>query len=509
MIVTIPAAGQYGIIRDQTPHELPPNAWSNGRNMRFLDGYARRFEGNTQVFSDTSVTPYFLMPHSVGSTRYWVHAGLAAVYVDDGSTRTDITGTTPTGAIDDRWTGGALSGLLILNNAADTPKYWDGNTANNLANLTGWTSTWRAASLRPFKNYLVALDITKTSTRYPYMVKWSHSADPGALPSSWDETNAAVDAGEQDLAETPDVLIDQLPMGDLNVIYKESSMYAMQYIGGAFVWRFFRLPGSVGMLARGCAADTHAGHVVLSPGDLVVHSGQGPRSLLSGRMRTWLFNTIDASVYPRSFVVNNAAKNEVWVCFPESGATTCTLALVWNMKEDTFAIRELSNITYGATGPQTFASSGTWSGDSNSWDTDTTSWGSTDFSPAEHRLLLCKASEIQVADTGATNDGSAYDAYLERTGMAFDDPFTVKTVRSVFPRIDGAAGQTLTIEVGGSMDAETSPTWSAPFTYTIGSSLKADCYATGRFLSLRIKSTGSFAWRLKSIDMDIIKRGAY
>jgi hypothetical protein len=509
MIVTIPAAGQYGVIRDHTPQELPPNAWSNARNMRFQDGYARRFEGTTQVFDATAVVPYFLMPLSVGSTRYWVHAGLAAVYVDDGSTRTNITGTTPTGAIDDRWTGGALSGLLILNNAADVPMYWDGNTANNLATLTDWTSTWRAASVRPFKNYLVALDITKTSTRYPYMVKWSHSADPGSLPSSWDAADPAVDAGEQDLAETPDVLIDQLPMGDVNVIYKESSMYAMQYIGAPYIWRFQRLPGSVGMLARGCAADTHAGHVVLCPGDLVVHAGQGPRSILDGRMRSWLFNTMDASVYQRSFVVNNPAKKEVWVCFPESGSTSCTLALVWNMKDDTFAIRELSSITYGAVGPQTFASAGTWSGDSNSWESDTTSWGSTDFSPAEHRLLLCKGSDILVADSGTTNDGTAYDAYLERTGLAFDDPFTVKTVRSVFPRIDGPAGQTLTIEVGGSMDAEMGPAWSAPFTYTIGSSLKADCYATGRYLSLRIKSTGSFAWRLKSIDMDIIKRGAY
>jgi hypothetical protein len=477
--------------------------------MRFQDGYARRFEGTVQVFDNTSVTPYFLMPLQVGSTRYWVHAGQAAVYVDDGTTRTDITGTTPTGAVDDRWTGGALSGLLVLNNSADVPMYWDGSTSTNLTSLTGWDSTWRAKSVRPFKNYLVALDVTKSSTRYPYMVKWSHSSDPGSLPSSWDAADASLDAGEVDLAETPDILIDQLPMGDRNVLYKESSMYEMQYIGGTFIWRFARLPGSIGMLARGCAAETPLGHVVLAAGDLVVHEGQGPRSILSGRMRAWLFNSMDASVYQRSFVVANKARNEVWTCFPESGSTTCNLALVWNWKDDTLAIRELSNVTYAAVGPQTFASSGTWAGDANVWDTDPTSWGATDFSPADHRLLLCKASEILVADAGTTHDGTAYDAYLERTGLSFDDPFTVKTVRSVFPRIDGPAGQTVTIEVGGSMDAESSPTWSPPVTYTIGSSFKADAYATGRFLSVRIKSTGSFSWRLKSIDMDYVKRGGY
>lgn len=510
MIVTIPAAGQYGVIADERPQEIPVNAWSAARNMRFVDGYARRFEGLTQTFATTSAIPYFLMPFSFSTTRYWVHAGLDNVYVDDGTTRTEITGTTPTGAIDDRWSGGVLSGLLVLNNNSDSPFYWDGNTSNNLTTLTGWDTDWRAACVRPFKNFLVALDVTKSSVRYPYMVKWSHSADPGSLPSSWDETDPSVDAGELDLAETPDVCIDQLPMGDVNVIYKEASMYSMQHIGAPFIFRFQRLPGDVGMIARGCAADIPGvGHIVMAAGDVVTHSGQGPTSILSGRMRSWLFNTIDGSVYKRSFIATNPTKYEAWICFPESGATACTLALVWNYKDDTFAIREIPSITYGAKGPLTYASAGTWSADSNTWDTDTTSWGSSDASSAEHRLLLCRDSDILIADSGTTNDGTAYDAYLEKTGLAFDDPGAVKMIRAVYPRIDGPTGQTLTVEVGGSMDAEASPTWSAPVTYTIGSSYKADCFATGRFLSLRIKSTGSFAWRCKSIDVDLIKRGAY
>jgi hypothetical protein len=56
---------------------------------------------------------------------------------------------------------------------------------------------------------------------------------------------------------------------------------------------------------------------------------------------------------------------------------------------------------------------------------------------------------------------------------------------------------------------EVAPTWSSPVTYTIGSTRKADAFATGRFLSLRIKSTAGFAWRLKGIDLDVVKRGAY
>jgi hypothetical protein len=166
--VTIPSAGQYGVIGDAAPQELPPNAWSAATNMRFRDGYAERFKGSAAVFDAPAVVPYFVAPFAAGTARMWIHAGLARVYVDDGTTRTDLTPASPyTGAIDDKWTGGTLGGISIINNGVDLPQYWGGNIANKFAALTAWTSTWRAVSVRPFKNFLVALGITWSSGRQP------------------------------------------------------------------------------------------------------------------------------------------------------------------------------------------------------------------------------------------------------------------------------------------------------------------------------------------------------
>ena len=67
----------------------------------------------------------------------------------------------------------------------------------------------------------------------------------------------------------------------------------------------------------------------------------------------------------------------------------------------------------------------------------------------------------------------------------------------------------MSIEVGAALDPESDPTWSTPVTYTIGQTFKADMFATGRALSLRITSADAFAWRLKSIDIDVVSRGAY
>ena len=509
-IVTIPSAGQIGVIKDAQSQELPINAWTDASNIRFLEGTASRIEGDLQVFSAPAVTPYFVAPFATTSTRFIVHAGLSAVYVDDGTTRTDITGTAPTGAVDDRWTGGTLNGVLVLNNGVDKPMYWGGDTAANLATLTAWDSTWKCAALRPFKNYLVALDVTKGSSRYPHMVNWSAAADPGTVPASWDAADPANDAGEVDLAETSDLMVDCLPLGGANIIYKERSMYSMSYIGGQYIFQFNRLPGDVGALSRGCVASTPVGHVVLTPGDVVVHNGQGPQSIITGKMRRWLFSAMNTTYYKRCFLAVNLPKNEVWICFPEAGQTACTKALIWNWIDTTFSVRDLANATYATLGQAAITTTETWDSDSNVWDADATTWTQADTPPSETRMYICTTGpKILQADSGTSFAGTTYTSSLEKTGLALDDTSSVKTVRSIYPRIDGTTGATMYIQVGGAMDVEGPYTWSDAVTYTIGTTYKADTFASGRFIGVRIYSTASISWRVKSFDIDYVKRGRY
>lgn len=510
-ITTVPAAGQYGAIYDALPQELPINAWSSVQNIRFRDGCAERFRGSAQVFTSPSVTPYYLTPYRSMNSKFWVHAGLARVYSDDGAVRTDLTPATPyAGAIDDRWSGGSAQGVLVINNGVDQPQFWGGNVATKFAPLTAWNAAWRCASLRPFKNYLIALDVTKSGTRYGSMVKWSSAASPGSLPASWDETDATKDAGEQDLAETSDLLVDQLQLGDVNVIYKERSMYGMQYIGAPFIWRFYRLPGDVGMLARGCGASTPKGHVILTAGDVILHTGQGPQSIVTARMRKWLFNTIDTALFSRAFVTSNPATNEVWICFPETGQAACTLALVWNWNDDTFTTRQLSSVTYGAPGMALFSGTSSWSTDPDIWSNDATTWSNDGFGISETRLLTCNtAPGIWAMESGAAFNGVNPTCILERTGIAFDAPDVVKTIKSITPRIEASPGTVLSFQLGASMDAEVAPTWGAAVPYTVGTTRKVDSFATGRFLSLRITSTSAALWRLKSFDCDVQAHGRY
>lgn len=510
MRISLPNIGSVGVIKDVQPYELPISALSEVQNIRMRDGSAERIAGDFPVFTTPVVTPYHVSLYQTSSARFVIHAGLAAVYADDGSTQTDITGTTPTGAAGDRWSGGVLNGVYILNNGVDQPTYWGGNIASNLATLTGWNSAWRCKSMRPFKNYLVGLNWTKSGTAYPHMVKWSSAADPGTVPASWDEANPAIDAGELDLSESSGGIVDGLALGDTFIIYKTDAMYAMSYIGGQYIWQFRKLPGEVGLLARGCVCNIPTGHLLLTLGDVVVHSGTGPQSILTGKMRTWLFSQIDETYSDRSFVVSNPALNEAWICFPENGSSECTKALIWNWVDNTFSLRDLTAVTCGTSGQYEYTSGASWASDADTWASDDTTWNASDIALTQSRFLLGTSTpKLLGIDIGTDFSGTDYTAKIERTGLTFDAPDSVKLIKAIYPRIDGTTGSTVYIQAGGAMDVEGSYTWCDPVPYVIGTTYRADLFATGRFMAYRVYSTSSFAWRVRALDIEIVKMGAY
>lgn len=412
-----------------------------------------------------------------------------------------------TGTQDDRWTGGAFSGNLVLNNGVDLPQYWDG-TAAKLRNLTGWNPAWKCDVMVPFKQYLVSLGITKSGAKYPHMVKWSAAALPGAIPTSWDETDVTRDAGELDLAETPDLLVDALPLGDMLIVYKERSMYALRFIGQPFIFQVQRLPGDVGMMARGCGANTPLGHVVLTSGDVVLVTPQGPQSIADGKVRRFIFNNIDANNFRRAFVCTNPQKFEVLVCFPVNGSAYCNMAAVWNWATQTWGLRDLPNATYGASGQISNSVSTTWATDTETWALDATTWNENEYAPGEARLMFSTPTAIRAFDVGTSDDGSTQiTGSLERVGMYFDDASTVKLLRGIRPRIDAPNGAQVTVQAGAAMTPDSAPIWSDPVTFTAGSDFKADTFSQGRYLAIRLSCNRP--WRIRSLDLDIVPTGSY
>jgi hypothetical protein len=505
-------AGDGGIASDLDGMDAAEKLWTNGENIRFENGYFQPFDGHYRLYDPPSVTPYGVFPLRTTSANLWVYTGLAKAYaVSTAGTHYDITRATGgdyTATAATKWTGGALTSFLIFNNENDVPQSWNGNTASDAVNLANWNSTWRCKSIRPLRNYLVAVNITKSSTNYPMMVKWSHAADPGTLPTSWDETDAAKNAGEQDIGDANGYLVDVVPYGDLGIIYSTGAYHSMQYIGGTFIWRFTRLSGDVGAISQNCAVQYPGGHVVLAAGDVFAHSGGQPTSIINRRMRRHLFNAMDGTNYQRSFVAHDEARAEVWVCIPEATESVCTRAYVWNYAQDSWTIRDLPNCVAGNSGPVVTSLSSSWADGTGTWDSAAGPWDGDSVEANRRRLVMAStSSRLYLMDAGDDYDGSTPSAYVERTGLSLGDPSRIKIVKSVRPRIDASIGTVVNIKIGGAMTADGSVAWSAAMPYTVGTSLAAYGFATGKYIGVKFESTAGAVWRCRSLDIEYVFAG--
>ena len=91
-LVPITKVGSVGIIEDIPPYNLPPNAWSGGNNVRFLDDGVKKVAGYQEVMATCPFAPYVIVPYlTVGGTRFWIAFSSAAIAVWNGSIWTDVT----------------------------------------------------------------------------------------------------------------------------------------------------------------------------------------------------------------------------------------------------------------------------------------------------------------------------------------------------------------------------------------------------------------------------------
>ncbi len=519
-LIPVNNVGQIGIVdpSDTPPQELPLNAWSSGRNVRMRDGKVEKFLGNQQAFGALSIPPYFAIPVSTGPGYFWVYASLAKAYAWDGSSHTNITRQTAGLDVDyaatalKNWTGDKLGPIPILNNQVDVPQMWfPVALAQKLQALSNWDPNWRCGAIRSFRRFLVAMDITKSGTRYKEMVKWSHPAPVGGVPASWDETDETKDAGEYEIKDTDGAVIDAARMRDFLIIYKDDSATAMQFVGGVDVFRFPPLFDSFGILSRRCAIEYSRGkHAVFAVGDIIAHDAQTWDSIISGRMRRWLFNQMDPTSYQMSYVTL-APPTEVWFCFPTTNSPYPNMAVVWDWKQGSVGVREISASHIAPGNVALVTSSDIWDNDPGVWDADPSAWGEGASHPSGKRLLMCDSvnSKLQLADSTSAFDGTPFTSYIERVSLPLPvkpdgppDMRTEKFIREIYPRIQGTQGATIKVYFGKQNLPDGPITWLAPRDFIIGSTLKIDVRVSTTLPAIRFESTGDFDWSLAGYEID-------
>lgn len=501
-----------GINVDLSPYELPNEIWSEGKNINFRNFRTNREVGYSQVFPDLNIQPLFAIPWTDFNLPYWFYASETAIYRTEGTSQVDVTRTVGgayTGNFNNGWTGSVFNGALVMNNSTDAPQFFD-TTSSVMANLTNWPTDYKCGVMRPYKNYLIALDITdNVGARFPTMVKWSDIAAPGSIPGSWDATNPAVQAGENVLPDTEGRCIEGKALNDTFYIYKGDSVWAMQFIGGNFVFSFRKVFNDRGILARDCVAEFEGKHFVISASDVYIHDGTTKQSVISNKFKKKLFTQINQAYVDRVRCVADTPNKEVWIYFPSTDSTTgvCDRAIVWNWENQEWSEKEISDITFIAEGNIDPKESDAWDDDTTSWDSDTTAWGEESFNPSETELLMCDYtnSKFYQANLTTTLDGASYQSKVERIGLDFGDDFNYKYINSITPHMSGEGE--VNIYVGWEDHQGEGIKWSAPTMFRIGQDYKADFRVSGRYIAIRFESTTTSEWSLTGYTIEFEEVG--
>lgn len=497
-----------GILTDPNPSDLPLDAWTFGNNVKFRNGKTSKVDGHTEVFPTLLEAPLQVLPFLSDNTPFWISAGANKIYLTEGATWQDfsrLAGGAYSASIDQSWTGGFLSGVSILNNEVDIPQSLLPG-ADNYTDLPNWPATHRAKVMRPFKNYLVALNLTVSSVMQPTVVKWSSPADPGNVPSTWDPADPTNDAGETSLSDTSGAIVDGRKLRDAFIIYKDDSVYSMRYIGGVFVFQFQQLFDDVGMLGVNCVAEFDGKHFVIGKGDVYVHNGVQKASVIDGKMKDFLFNAIKADEQRNTFVVADYSNTEMWICFPSStGAAVsgyCDKAMIWNWKEDKWSLRDIPNIVSANIGIVDPQEDDSWDADLDPWETDVSAWGSQTYNPSRMKILMASNvdSKLYVVGESSTFAGASFTSRLEKSDLYFGDDNKIKVISSITPHVTGTG--TGVVYLGASMKQDSPVEWFGPFTFDIASTYKIDCRILGRFVGVRFQFDSSGPWALNGYTLE-------
>jgi hypothetical protein len=412
-----------------------------------------------------------------------------------------------------KWTTTNLNGLLIGTNGVDAPQMWPldaglPSVSRPFLELRNWPAGYSCKSIRSFRTFLVGLNWNR-ETQEPRLVKWSTEAEFGNPPSTWREDDAILDAGEYELADTPGDIVDGLPLGDSFLIYKEDSIYVMNYVGTPYIFSFKLLSPTIGALSKNAIAEYEGGHFFIGNSDCYVCNGQTVTALLPNRMRRAMFENIDGDTYEKCYVAADYVRNEMLACFPSPLSTTVDRALIWNWKDNTFSFRDVPNAAHINAGVIDITTGATWDAATDYWDIGSGAWGTRAYDNVKENLVFCDVSNTKIYRDGFGNkeDAANMTSYIERTGLDLNNPQSVKFVSAVYPQIDVTGDNTVNVYVGRQMAPEDAVTWEGPILFNPNTQSKVSCRVSGKYIGIKVESTSDIDWKLHGVAFEVQERG--
>lgn len=555
--------GGVGIVSDSNPYDLPTNAFSNGNNVIFDEGRVQRAPVFKQIYPairsskawSTFTTSYNTETNTYESAEgdlinnsrfvgsYATANGQSAIIVADSTGEVRgypggvLTNFTPGGGLitnEEPWAATNISGLSVLSRKGMIPYARNllTDSTYKLMSLGNWSSSDSCAVVRSYNDFLIAMNVTKGTTEYPTMVKWSDIVPYGAAVSAidWDVSSTTNSAGENVLGELTSPLVDGAVLGTQFILYSANQVWAMEYTGSSLVFNFRRLFPTGGIINVNCVSEVEGKHYVFGVDDIYVHDGQTKKSIADTRVKRRIFRSLDTSKVKRFFVVHDSIVNLIYFCYvtKESevgfpGTSYCNQAAVYNYRSDTWSFMDLPNIVGGseATVDQV---AGQYENVLNTYDSYNTSFLSFDAASAKMPVMLgstdtnntlteSRVYAVDLPTSGLISKPISMEtfkpAFVAREGLDLDelkqDLRGYKQIRTIVPQaqFDGSDG-TFTFQIGAADLPGGAITYSTTYTFDPKTDYKIDTKVAGRYLAYKITTNYMENFRISGFDTDII-----
>lgn len=523
--------GTAGIIKDIKPSLLPAEVWTDGRNVRFESQKCQGMGGVVAVL-DTPVPTLLncglVAGVSQNSYIYTTTAGEVFKYYPPGPAVeiTRVSGGNYLETPDNLFDIFMYNGYAFFNNGVDLPQVW--NPADtNMVNLPNWDTTWRARTIRNFKGILIALAVTEDTDFYSQRMRWSHPAEAGFVPASWDATDPDFDAGIFDFSDSnTGELVTGAELGERFYIYKERAIHVLSYVGGQNIFARNLITDQVGITVPRSLASiptTKQGvpyHFFAGDEGFYMNDGLKAQPFFREIFRNEILKIVNRDHYKtRSFSVVHPREQELWFCIPEAGADFATLAFCFNYSTNSYSIRELSGASNIASGINLDFTQYVGEGDLP-FDDETLFEDSVGFNDAvtlPGKGLLLEASptleNLFAVDTGTLDyDEEPYPRWIEKVSLAAikNDPRNYaatiqdysrrKMATCVIPKLYEGDCQ---IRVGSQESDMDDVTWGDYLPQTTRYRRDLAVPVSGRFLSFRFDSLGEEPFSIGGFDYEL------
>jgi hypothetical protein len=192
-----------------------------------------------------------------------------------------------------------------------------------------------------------------SSTQDPMLIRWSHQEDP----YNWtpDATNQA---GSVRLSHGSKIISAVQARQEI-VVFTDSSLYSLQYLGPPYVWQSQLLGDNISIAGQNCAVI--ASGVVYWMGIDKFYAYDGRVQTLNCDLRKFIFNDINLQQRDQFFCSTSEGYNEVWWFYCSSGSNSIDKYVVYNYLEKVWYYGTMARTAWVDTGLRDYPVAATYS----------------------------------------------------------------------------------------------------------------------------------------------------